>query len=164
MERPTEKLLFVTKGGPASEEGFCYVLDLAMTLKAGIAVLTVHSKKALQTYEDVMAAVAFAEAGEHRTVREMMEAQRKEFEEAEAKKIEEMTGRCRESSVPITCSTAAGDVTEAVEKYIKTRPGIEMVFLSPGLSKGKGVKDIKRLLRKISRPVVTLTRSETAEA
>lgn len=162
MAKTKEKLLFVTKGGAAADEGFSYVLDLAKTLNAGIAVLMVRGRKALQTYEDVMAAVAFAEAGEHQTVREMMTAQKEEVDKEEAKKIGELTERCRESSVAVTCNQATGDLTEVIDDFVKGKPGIEMVFLSPALSRSKGTRDIKKLLKKISRPVVTLTRPETA--
>ncbi len=162
MAKTKEKLLFVTKGGASIDDGFSYVLDLAKTLNAGISVLMVQGKKAMQTYEDVMAAVAFAEAGEHQTVREMMNAQMEEMEEAEARKIGELTERCRESSIAITCNHATGEVTEVVEEFIKSKPGIEMVFLSPSLSKAKGVRDIKKLLKRISRPIVTLARPEEA--
>lgn len=162
MRNAKEKLLFVTRGGEAMDEGFSYVLDLAKTLNAGIAVLMVYKRRATQTYEDAMAAVAFAEAGEHKTVKEIMETQVEEIDAAEAREIGKLTERCRESSVPVTCNRAQGDMTKVIEDFIRSRPSIEMVFLSPGLLEKRGLKDIKRLLRKISRPVVTLTRPEAA--
>lgn len=67
-----EKLLFVTKGGENCDEGFSYVLDLAKTLNAGVAVLMIYPSRMMNTFEDVMSAVAFAEEGEFETAREIL--------------------------------------------------------------------------------------------
>ena len=67
-----EKLLFVTRGGKDCDNGFSYILELAKTLNAGIAMLLVYNKRTMETYEDVMAAVAFAEAGDLETVKELI--------------------------------------------------------------------------------------------
>jgi len=67
-----EKLLFVTKGGENCDEGFSYVLELARALNTGIEMLMVYSKGVLDKYEDVMAAVAFAEAGDVEITRELL--------------------------------------------------------------------------------------------
>ena len=73
-----EKLLFVTRGGEDCDNGFTYILELAKTLNAGIAMLMVYNKNVMQTYEDVMAAVAFAEAGEIESAREMLRERKSE--------------------------------------------------------------------------------------
>lgn len=67
-----EKLLFVTRGGEDCDKGFSHVLELAKVLNAGVAVLMVYSKRAMESFEDVMAAAAFAEAGEFETAREIL--------------------------------------------------------------------------------------------
>ena len=104
-----EKLLFVTKGGEDCDNGFTYILELAKTLNAGIAMLMVYNKRVLDTYEDVMAAVAFAEAGDLETVKELMQTQERVIKETAEKKIGEMTEKCRENSVSFTYQIAAGD-------------------------------------------------------
>src|SRR4030066_2478799 len=95
-----EKLLFVTKGGEDCDNGFTYILELAKTLKASIAMLMVYQKGMMNTYEDMMAAVVFAEAGELETVKELMQAQERGIREAAEKKIREMSEKCVENSVP----------------------------------------------------------------
>jgi hypothetical protein len=90
-----EKLLFVTRGGEDCDNGFTYILELAKTLNAGIAMLMVYNKNVMQTYEDVMAAVAFAEAGDLETVKNLMQTQERVIKETAGKKIKEMTEKCR---------------------------------------------------------------------
>lgn len=157
-----EKLLFVTKGGESSDEGFSYVLELAKTLNSGIAVLFVYNKGAMDTYEDVMAAVAFAEAGDLDTVREFMTKEEIEIKESERRRIEEMTAKCRGSSIDFIYQTSAGDPISAIKNFLKKRPEIEMVLLSPDLSGTKKEINLKKLLKNITRPVVTIARPARA--
>jgi hypothetical protein len=66
-----KKLLFVTYKDETQDEGLSYAIDLAKTLEKGITILLVSKKKLEQRFEDIMAAVAFAEEGEHETAREI---------------------------------------------------------------------------------------------
>lgn len=159
-----EKLLFVTKGGEDCNEGFSYVLELAKTLNSNIAVLMIYSKGKMETYEDVMAAVAFAEAGQLETVKELMNKQTAEIKEIEKMKIAELSDKCRENSLEFIYQTAAGDSIDAIKHFLKNRPGIDMVLLSPNLSKNKKGIDFKKLLKNITKPVVTISRHAGAEA
>ncbi len=159
-----EKLLFVTKGGEDSDNGFSYALELAKTLNKDISILMVYSKQIINAYEDIMAAVAFAEAGDHETVRELMQKQEKEIKEIENRKIRELTERCREVSVDIIHQTAVGDPIAAIKDFLKNRAGIDMVLLSPNLSANKKGIDLKKLLKNITKPIVTISRPIKAEA
>lgn len=151
-----EKLLFITKGGEHNDDGFSYVLELAKALNKGVAVLMVYKEKMMQSYEDVMAAVAFAEAGDLKTVEELMNGQEKAIKEAEQRRIKELTERAREASIDITCDVAVRDVAGAIKDFLKDRPNIEMVLLSPNLSEDMGFKAVKKLLKNISKPIVTI--------
>ncbi len=153
-----EKLLFVTKGGADCDNGFTYILELAKTLNAGIAVLLVYNKRTMETYEDVMAAVAFAEAGDHETVKELMHKQEKEIKEIEDRKARELTERCREVFVDLTYQTAVGDPITAIKDFLKNKPNIDMILLSPNLSENKKGIDLKKLLKNITKPIVTISR------
>ncbi len=159
-----EKLLFVTKGGEDSDSGFSYALELAKTLNKDISILMVYSKQIRNAYEDIMAAVAFAEAGDHETVKELLQKQEKEIKEIEDRKIGELTERCREVSVDITHQTAVGDPITAIKDFLENRPGIDMVLLSPNLSTNKKGIDLKKLLKNITKPIVTISRPAKAEA
>ncbi|MBI5741033.1 MAG: hypothetical protein HZA16_09950 [Nitrospirae bacterium] len=153
-----ETLLFVTKGGEDCDNGFAYILELAKNLDAGVAMLMVWQKGMMNAYEDVMAAVAFAEAGDLDTVKELMQAQEKEIREAAEKKIGEMTEKCRENSVPFTHQTVSDDTVTAIKNYLKSRHDVDMVLLSPNLSSGKKGIDLKKLLKNITKPIVTISR------
>ncbi len=159
-----EKILFVTKGGENTDEGFSYVLELAKTLISGIAVLVVYPRQMMTSFEDVMSAAAFAEAGDFQTVRTLMEKQETELKETEENKIKEMKVKAGEISVSITYKTASGDVASAITDYLKERTGIEMVLLSPNLSKERKILNIRKLLKNISKPIVNITLPEKAEA
>jgi len=152
-----EKLLFVTKGGEDCDNGFTYILELAKTLKTGVAMLMVYNKRVLDTYEDVMAAVAFAEAGDLETVKELMQSQERVIKETAGKKIKEMTEKCRENSVPFTYQIAADDAITAIKDFVKNRPEIDMVLLSPNLSVSKKSIDLKKLLKNITKPIVSIS-------
>ncbi len=152
-----EKLLFVTKGGEDCDNGFTYILELAKTLNAGIAMLMVYNKRVLDTYEDVMAAVAFAEAGDLETVKELMQTQERVIKETAGKKIKELTEKCRENSVPFTYQIAADDAITAIKDFVKNRPEIDMVLLSPNLSVSKKGIDLKKLIKNITKPIVSIS-------
>ena len=159
-----EKILFVTKGGENTDEGFSYVLELAKALNSGIAVLVVYPRQMMTSFEDVMSAAAFAEAGDFQTVRTLMEEQETELKESEEKKIKEMKVKAGEISVGLIYKTASGDVASAITDYLKERTGIEMVLLSPNLSKERKILDIRKLLKNISKPIVNITLPEKAGA
>ena len=152
-----EKLLFVTKGGEDCDKGFTYILELAKTLNAGIAMLMVYNKRVMETYENVMAAVAFAEAGDLQTVKGLMQAQERVIKETAEKKINELTEKCRENSVPFTYQITADETITAIKNFVKTRPEIDMVLLSPNLSVSKKGVDLKKLLKNITKPIVSIS-------
>ena len=159
-----EKILFVTKGGENTDEGFSYVLELAKALNSGIAVLVVYPRQIMTSFEDVMSAAAFAEAGDFQTVRTLMEEQETELKESEEKKIKEMKVKAAEISVGLIYKTVSGDVASAITDYLKERTGIEMVLLSPNMSKERKILDIRKLLKNISKPIVNITLPEKAGA
>lgn len=159
-----EKLLFVTKGGEDCDNGFSYILELAKTLNAGIAMLMVYNKRAIETYEDVMAAVAFAEAGDHEMVKELLKEEKKRSMESTDRKLHALAERCRENSVPFIYHTDIDDIVTSIKYFLRNNPGIEMVLLSPNLSEKKRGIDLKKLIKNITKPVVTITKPVEAKA
>ena len=159
-----EKILFVTKGGEDSDEGFAYVLELAKALNSGIAVLVVYPRQMMTTFEDVMMTAAYAEAGDFKSVKTLLDEQEKTLKETEEKKVREMTVKAAEISADLTCHVASGDVTTAISDYLRDKPGVDMVLLSPNLSGNKKVFDIKKLIKNISKPIVNITMPAKARA
>ena len=158
-----EKLLFVTKGGDNFEDGFSYVLELAKTLNAGVAILMVYERRMAGVYEDIMAAAAFAEAGEAKTAIEILQAQEKETREAAEIKFKELTEKYKEISRDMFYQTAIGDIQHAIKDFLSNRSDIDMVLISPNLAGNKKIFDINKLLKNITKPIVTISRPLQAE-
>lgn len=150
-----ENLLFVTKG--RSYEGICYAMDLARSMNAGLVMLMLLENQH-HSFEDVMAAVAFAEAGDLGSAKELMDEEENARKEEVRTEIAEVARRCKEGSVEFTHHIAAGDPVSAIKKFLKGSSGIEMVLISPGLLESRKLPDIRKLLKEISRPVVTMSR------
>ncbi len=159
-----EKILFVTKGGEDCDKGFSYVLELAKALNSGIEILIVYPRQMLSSFDDVMSAAAFAEAGDFDTVKKLMDSQEQDIRETEKRAIGEMTVRAREISVALVHRSASGDVANAIKEYLKERPGVDMVLLSPNLGGNKKILDLKKLMKNISKPIVNITMPVKADA
>lgn len=154
----------MTKGGEDSDNGFTYAIELAKTLNAGIAVLMVYGRHAKDTYEDMMAAIAFAEAGDTETVRKLMHEQEESIKKIAEGKIKEFIELCRKNSLSLVYQTAFDDTITAIKDFLKNRPFIDMVLLSPNLSTDKKGIDLKKLLKNITKPVVAMSLPVKAEA
>ena len=152
-----ERILFVTKGGENCEEDFQYVLELAKALHRGIAILMIYPSQMMSSFDDVMSAAAFAEAGDFNTVKTLLDSQEKTLKETEKARIGEMSRKAAEAAVDLICNIATGDVGSSVKEYMKSRPGVDMVLLSPTLAGNKKLLDIKKLVKNISKPIVNIT-------
>lgn len=158
-----DKILFVTRGGEDCDKGFSYALELAKALNSGIAVLVVYPRQMLSSFEDVMSAAAFAEAGDFNTVKTLLDAQEHDLRETEKQKISEMSVRARDITVNLTHQVASGDVAAAIKEYLRDRSGVDMVLLSPNLVGNKKILDLKKLMKNISKPIVNITVPARAE-
>ncbi len=159
-----ERLLFVTKGGDNFEEGFSYVVELAKTLKAGVSVLMVYNKRPMDAYEDLMSAAVFAEAGEFKTAKEILHEQENELKAEADKKLKDLSEKYREISNDINYQIYIGDVLSSIKEFLKNKPNIDMILISPSLSKSKKEIDLKKLIKKISKPIVTISQPLQAGA
>ncbi|MBI5409279.1 MAG: hypothetical protein HZA14_07925 [Nitrospirae bacterium] len=159
-----ERLLFVTKGGDNFEEGFSYVVELAKTLKAGVSVLMVYNKRTMDAYEDLMSAAVFAEAGEFKTAKEILHDQENELKAEADKKLKDLSEKYKEISNDINYQIYIGDVLSSIKEFLKNKPNIDMILLSPSLSKSKKEIDLKKLIKKISKPIVTISQPLQAGA
>jgi len=152
------KILFVTKGGETCDEGLSYVLELAKTLNADIEVLIMSSAQMTTQFEDIMAATAFAEAGDLKTMKEVMESEQCPCRDLLEKKISDIMKSSKESAVDLLCHMSEGDVAAAIKLLLKGRKNIGMVLLSPSLSENKKSLDIRNLIKNISKPIVHISK------
>ncbi|GAB4389480.1 MAG: hypothetical protein Kow0025_15080 [Thermodesulfovibrionales bacterium] len=159
-------LLFVTSRGDTSDDGFLYALDLARITRRGVTVLMVYRKKLAERLERLMsataAAVAFAEANEYEAAREVLEDQK--FEKVEGKVLNDIRRRCRESGVEANVVMTSDNFSSALNSLLKQDGSIDMVLLSPDVTGNGGLtlRDLKKLLKSVSMPIVTLSRTDKA--
>ena len=158
-----DKILFVTKGGEQCDEGFSYALELAKTLNVAIETLIMQPADLATQFEDIMAAAAFAEAGDLKSMKEIMECEQKRCRDKLNNRIAELARKAEETEITMLCHTSEGDVAAAIKAFLKDRPNIDMVLISPSLSENKKTIDIKKLLKNISKPIVHISRPAAAE-
>jgi hypothetical protein len=159
-----ERILFVTRGGENTGEGFPYALELARALNCGITVLVIYQKQVLMRLEDLMSAAAFAQGGDFHTADNLLSEPEKELSKDTERKISEMAAGAGHMPLGFAHKTLITDIRAAITDYLQERPAIEMVLLSPNLSRGKKLFDMKRLLRNIPKPIVNITTPEKAGA
>ena len=157
-------ILFATKGGPESMDGFPYALDLAKSLKKGLAVLIIQRNRISGAFEEAMMAAAFAEAGDIATAREIMEPEALELEARHSAELASAKAQCRQVDVNLAVYVAAGDDVEAIRDTLKLRPGIEMVLLSPSLGAPRSGGYLKRIIARITKPVFAISQPARAKA
>ncbi|MGW8272256.1 MAG: hypothetical protein ACWGN7_02580 [Thermodesulfovibrionales bacterium] len=159
-----KQLLFVTTPQDGLEEGFPYAMDLAGAMKEDIAVLVCQSKGLMEKFQDAMSAVTFAEVGEAETARSLVMGPPREDEGIPG--IEKLRARCVEAGIGLRSYSVGLSPVDAVREFLRLKKGIDMVLLSPGItSRGKvRARDLTRLMRTASRPVVTMTRQPIPQA
>ena len=156
-----KKLLFVTYHNENFEEGLSYAIDLAKTMSDGIEILTVYKRKVFEKVEDMMTAVAFAEAGEHKTARELIEEDFRMRNEDYESKLAVVKERCARAGVELSVSAAAADAVSAIKNILRQNTRIDMVLLSPSVTNDGNItpKELNRLVKTASRPIVTMARN-----
>ena len=157
-----KEILLVTKGDRAYDEGFPYVFDLSKIIDARVRILMVYDKPLLETLETDMAATAFAEAGEFKTVKEILQDRQQRIREDAMNKLVEAIKKYTGNSVEINCDVAEGKLVPNIISFLKKNKSIEMVFLSPSLN-GNGFIGAKEIFKKISIPIVTMSRLKEGE-
>ncbi|MGW8273325.1 MAG: hypothetical protein ACWGN7_08050 [Thermodesulfovibrionales bacterium] len=112
----------------------------------------------MEKFQDAMSAVTFAEAGEPETARSLLVGEPQE--DGGIPGIDNLQRRCDAVGIRLRSYSIALSPVDAVREFLKLKKGIDMVLLSPGItSRGKvRARELTRLMRTASRPVVTMTR------
>ncbi len=158
------QLLFVTYRDENLEEGVSYAIELAKAMYEDITLLLVRKKsKLMDKLENLMTAVTFAEADEHDTARQIMAGSPGAAEESQ-KKIEKLVQKCANEGIAVKVEDSDQEAVSGIRSYLKNRTGIDKVVLSPAITEAGNVtaKDLNRLVRTASRPIVTMTRQASA--
>ncbi len=155
------QLLFVTYRDENLEEGVSYAIELAKAMYEDITLLLVQKKSNLiDKLGNLMTAVSFAEADEHETAREIMQDGSDGAEGRYEKVLAELVEKCRKEGIQVSVQDTDLDVVSGIRTFLKNHAGIDKVVLSPAVTGSDTVsaKDLNRLVRTASRPIVTMTR------
>lgn len=159
------QLLFVTYGDENLEEGVSYAVELAKAMYEDITLLLVQKKNNLiNKLGDLMTAVSFAEADDHETARQIMAGGSGNGQERLERKLAELTERCKLEGVQVSVQHTDLDAVAGIRAFLRDHTGIDKVVLGPAVTEAGNVtaKDLNRLVRTASRPIVTMTRQAIA--
>ncbi len=161
------QLLFVTYRDENLEEGVSYAVELAKAMYEDITLLLVQKKSNLmEKLENLMTAVSFAEADEHDAARQIMTGGSQAGGERYERKLSSIVEKCMKEGIQVKVHTSDMDAVSGIRTFLKEHAGIDKVVLSPVLTEAGNVtaKDLNRLVRTASRPIVTMTRQASAIA
>ncbi len=153
------QVLFVTYGNENITEGVSYAIELAKAMGEGIRILFVQRPANLSSkFEKLMTAVTFAEASEDNTPKQIMSENPQSPDEASHQELAAVLHKCRQEGVHVTVQTSPQDAIPGIRTCLKKQGDIDKVVLSPAITAASNIssRDIKRLVRVISRPVVTM--------
>lgn len=159
------QLMFVTYRDENLEEGVSYAIELAKAMYENITLLLVKKRTNLMDrFGDLMTAVTFAEADEHGTAKEMMTERTGRNENGYEAALAGLVEKCRKEGVEVSIEKTDLDVVAGIRTFLKNHSGIDKVVLSPAVTGSDNIssKDLNRLVRTASRPIVTMTRQACA--
>ncbi len=155
------QLLFVTYEDENLEEGLSYAIELAKAMFEDISLLLVKKQSnIMEKLENLMTAVTFAEADEHETARQVMAGGSETTPGGREKAEAGLVDRCRKEGLQVNVDKTDLDPVSGIRLYLKNHAGIDKVVLSPSVTGNGSVsaRDLNRLVRTASRPIVTMTR------
>jgi len=161
------QLLFVTYRDENIEEGVSYAVELAKAMYEDITLLLVQKKiNLMEKLENLMTSVSFAEADEHDMARQIMAGGSQDRQRSHEKKLAEVVKKCHREGIQVNVHTSDLDAISSIRIFLKEHTGIDKVVLSPAVTGNGNVsaKDLNRLVRTASRPIVTMTRQACSVA
>ncbi len=161
------QLLFVTHRNEHMTEGVSYAIELAKAMNEDILILFVQKPANLnEKFEGLMSAVAFAEAGDHDTAKKIAGEGPQCLDEVPNQDLVRVFDTCLHEGVRVNVHTSPFDALSGIRNFIKKQGGIDKIVLSPAVTKAGAItaRDMTRLARSISRPVVTMARQPLAVA
>lgn len=151
-----KKLLYVTYLTEGFERGFSYCAELAKTMGKDIAVLIVAEKEALsEKIENIFTAVTFLEAGEHEfACEEASEPPVYDYTE----EINFLSKKCSDFGISLSIFRSTLDIIPAIKRFVQHETGIDLILMGTTVTFRGSItsKELKRLVRTASRPVVTI--------
>ncbi len=155
------QLLFVTYRDENLEEGVSYAIELAKAMYEDITFLLVQKKANLMDkLGDLMTAVSFAEADEPETARQIMADGSADADKRYGQVMAGLVEKCHREGIHAKIEETGQDPVSGIRSFLKNNAGIDKVVLSPAVTGNGNVsaKDLNRLVRTASRPIVTMTK------
>lgn len=159
-------LLFVAYNNSCFDEGVPYAIELAKTLgKKQLNLLLVRDTNGLGANLVDLAASVNGDAGKVAAAREILAEGG--LEEAEFKeKLGRILEKAGEAAIEVTVHASGQDVRKAVKAAVGEGGRVDMVVLGPSLTtSGKlSPRDVNRLIKSATTPVVTIARQSACVA
>jgi hypothetical protein len=155
------QLLFVTYRDENLEEGVSYAIELAKAMFEDIIFLLVRKKNNfIDKLGNLMTAVSFAEAEDHETGQELRSETLIYAEGRYEKILASLVAKCRKEGIQMGVEETDLDAIAGIRTFLKKFAGIDRVVLSPAVTGSDNIsaRDLNRLVRTASRPIVTMTR------
>lgn len=143
-----KEILYVSYNDEPLDDGFSYAIYLAGLLgeKLRVVLLDRHESR----FEKTMAAVAFAEANEHETAREIMAG-----DNGNSDMQNQVVARCRDEGINVNVHSGLNATVSGIRNFIGSK-NIDLVLLSPLVTASRNI--LNKLQKSSPRPVVTLAR------
>lgn len=142
-----------------------YAIELAKAMYEDITLLLVRKKSSvMDKLGDLMTAVSFAEEGQHDTARQIMTGGSADARAIYEEKLAWFLERCGRENIQARIQKTDLDAVAGIRSFLKNNAGIDKVVLSPAITEAGNVtaKDLNRLVRTASRPIVTMTKQACA--
>ena len=161
------QLLFVTHRDDDLEEGVLYAIELAKAMEEDIILLFVQKRSNLNSrLGSLMTPITFAEYGEHTRAKQIAAEDSHGSKKVYDKELDAIIEKCLHEGICLNVYTSTSDVLYGIRIFLKEHRAIDKVVLSPAITVAGNVssKDMIRLVRTTSRPIVTMTRHAHAVA
>lgn len=155
------QLLFVAYDDGNFEEGMSYAIELEKAMSDDIVMLLVRKKASVsKKFEGLMAGVAFAEEGEHAVARELAAGPAEPAPEEVHGSIVDLIVQAGAAGVHLDVRRTDNEVLPGIREFLRENAAVDKIVLSPCVTESEMLttRELNRLVRTASRPIVTMTR------
>jgi hypothetical protein len=150
---PKQETLYVAYRDEPLDDGISYAMYLSGLLGEKLRVVLLSRRGIGKKFNDLMSAVAFAEANEHETAREMLSGDGGARESVSIQNY--VMQKCESEGIEATVHIGL-DATVAVIMNFLRQKKIDMLILSPSVTESRSM--LNKLVKFSPRPVVTMAR------
>ncbi len=159
---PKHGLMLVVCHDEDIDESLSYTLELARVMNQALSIMMIYRRKMMERLEDYMVAITFAEEGEFILARELIMDDLKKKGMDYDDRLRKIKERCSSAGVELlSVNVSSEDIFSAIKNILKGNSSIDMVLLSPSITFDGHIsaKEIQRLVKEISRPIVTMSKN-----